>query len=327
MSELTVITPASESIAVLIRAAETYLAGKVESTRRLYAGRIKMFVIWMQEQKPQGFLSLLKNYVSHLRDIRKLAARTIQGHMGVVKGVIKTAAMLDPDNLQLVRALPLLDHVETPRVLGQVHGTRLSPEQMQLLLETPGTDTAKGLRDTCIIGLLGVLGLRRGEVCMLNWGHIQMIDGHRVIANLKSKHGRIRTIKLSGWLYELIKAWGEVSGRDMTDPTVKVFCPVNHATKAHPLGIVLSQRDGIRTHTVYRMIEQRCTEAGLPVIKPHDLRRTAARISRDSGASIEMVQVMLGHSSPQTTSHYIGEGLNLNDHAVDYSPIRLVRHS
>jgi integrase len=50
-------------------------------------------------------------------------------------------------------------------------------------------------------------------------------------------------------------------------------------------------------------------------------RRTAASLARKGGASIEQVQVMLGHSSPQTTSQYIGEGLDLDDHAVDYSDV------
>ncbi len=44
---------------------------------------------------------------------------------------------------------------------------------------------------------------------------------------------------------------------------------------------------------------------------------------RRGGASNEQVQVMLGHSSPQTTSQYIGEGLDLDDHAVDYSDVRV----
>jgi len=57
-------------------------------------------------------------------------------------------------------------------------------------------------------------------------------------------------------------------------------------------------------------------------IAPHDLRRTAAKLSRGGGASIEQVQVMLGHASPQTTSQYIGEDLDLDNHAVDYGSFK-----
>jgi len=34
---------------------------------------------------------------------------------------------------------------------------------------------------------------------------------------------------------------------------------------------------------------------------------------------------MLGHANPQTTSEYIGEGLDLEDHAVDYSDVKIHR--
>lgn len=62
---------------------------------------------------------------------------------------------------------------------------------------------------------------------------------------------------------------------------------------------------------------------GLEGISLHDLRRTAASLARKGGASIEQVQVMLGHANSQTTSEYIGEGLDLADHAVDYSQVKI----
>ena len=72
-------------------------------------------------------------------------------------------------------------------------------------------------------------------------------------------------------------------------------------------------------------MKQYTEQIGLEGISPHDLRRTAASLARKGGASIEQVQVMLGHANPQTTSEYIGEGLDLEDHAVDYSDISIAR--
>jgi hypothetical protein len=43
--------------------------------------------------------------------------------------------------------------------------------------------------------------------------------------------------------------------------------------------------------------------------------------------STEQVQVMLGHANPQTTSEYIGEGLDLEDHAVDYNQAEIHEYS
>jgi integrase len=76
-------------------------------------------------------------------------------------------------------------------------------------------------------------------------------------------------------------------------------------------------------HAIYKLINTYTAMTGLPPVKPHDLRRTAALLARRGGASIEQVQIMLGHASPQTTSNYIGETLDLDDNAVDYNPLRL----
>ena len=44
---------------------------------------------------------------------------------------------------------------------------------------------------------------------------------------------------------------------------------------------------------------------------------------RKGGASIEQMQIMLGHANPRTTSETIGETLDLDDNAVDYSAIEI----
>lgn len=44
---------------------------------------------------------------------------------------------------------------------------------------------------------------------------------------------------------------------------------------------------------------------GVPHLAPHDLRRSYARLARDGGASLEVVQHSLGHASIQTTERYV----------------------
>lgn len=61
---------------------------------------------------------------------------------------------------------------------------------------------------------------------------------------------------------------------------------------------------------VYEIVQSASSRAGLN-LKPHDLRRTYAKLSRDGGASLEQVQLTLGHSSLVTTQRYLGSNLNL----------------
>jgi len=308
------ITISRRATDLLEQAAETYLAGMAPNTQRAYSSRLSAFVAWRAAQAPAPLVVHLKRYVAYLQDERGLSPRSVQAHVNTIKGMLRTAAALEPE---LAAGLPQLELVKSPTVRGEVQGRRLTAQQARVLLSAPGTDTLKGLRDTAILALLLVLGLRRSEVCTLTWGHLTELEGHKVIANLKGKHGRVRTLKLPVWLWRLINRWGEAAGLDTTDATQRIFVPI---TKD---GHVLTRRKGMTPHAIYKLVNVYTAREGLPPVKPHDLRRTAALLARRGGATIEQVQLMLGHASPQTTSNYIGETLNLDDNAVDYNPLRL----
>lgn len=294
------------------RAMHVYLSGRPSPhTQRNYAARLRRFLGWYQQQAPGPFVALLREYISAL-ERAGLAPRSIQAHINTIKGMLRMAAALDETGA-LASALPQLSLAAPPAVKGELQGARLGERQRQALINAPGTLTHKGQRDTAILALLAVLGLRRSEVCHLNWGHLAELDGHKVIQNLRGKHGRVRTIKLPVPLWRRLRAYAEQAGLS-TAPDAPVFVRVvngdhvQHGRRLSPTGIA-------------KIVQDYTGRLGLDGISPHDLRRTAARLSRDGGASIEQVQVMLGHANPQTTSAYIGETLNLDDHAVDYGRI------
>jgi integrase len=49
------------------------------------------------------------------------------------------------------------------------------------------------------------------------------------------------------------------------------------------------------------------------LLRPHDLRRTCAKLCRSGGGDLEQIQLMLGHASIQTTERYLGTRQNLAD--------------
>jgi integrase len=310
----TAIVPGYSPDTLLDQARETYLAGLAPNTQRAYASRLDAFMQWQAEQPPAALVTHLKQYVGYLQNEQGLAPRSVQAHINTIKGMLRVAAALEP---RLATGLPQLELVKPPRVRGEVQGLRLTAQQARTLLNAPGNDTVKGLRDSAILGLLLTLGLRRSEICTLTWAHLTEIEGHKVIANLKGKHGRIRTLKLPVWLWRLIMTWKEQAGLEDAAPTRRVFIPITKDGK------VLTYRKGMTPHAIYKLINYYTEEHRLPPVKPHDLRRTAALLARRGGATIEQVQLMLGHASPQTTSNYIGESLDLDDNAVDYNPLRL----
>jgi site-specific recombinase XerD len=57
---------------------------------------------------------------------------------------------------------------------------------------------------------------------------------------------------------------------------------------------------------VWQMLQPYAAAAGVPQIAPHDLRRTTAKLCRAAGGELEQIQLLLGHSSVQTTERYLG---------------------
>jgi len=52
-------------------------------------------------------------------------------------------------------------------------------------------------------------------------------------------------------------------------------------------------------------------------LAPHDMRRTCAKLCRESGGDLEQIQFLLGHASIQTTERYLGSRQNLKEAVND----------
>lgn len=76
----------------------------------------------------------------------------------------------------------------------------------------------------------------------------------------------------------------------------------------------------IGASSVYQIVSECARAAGLGEVRPHDLRRTLAKLSRQGGAPIEQIQQLLGHASVATTERYLGGTLELKEGlaAADY---------
>jgi integrase len=62
---------------------------------------------------------------------------------------------------------------------------------------------------------------------------------------------------------------------------------------------------------------------GLDVkLRPHDLRRTCAKLCRSVGGEFEQIQLLLGHASIQTTERYLGTQQDLTHASNDRLGLR-----
>lgn len=193
-------------------------------------------------------------------------------------------------------------------------GRRLNKSEVRTLREAVGTDTNKGKRDLCILDFALFAGLRESEIANLKMSHFQQDKGRWWIV-LPGKGGKTRKLKIHDHLYQSLAAWRDAAGLDWYDER-HLFYSVNRHDGISDTPI--SPTDVGRLVTSYGAKSGLAPAKGKGQLGAHDLRRTCARNAYDNGASLLLVQQMLGHADPKTTARYIGIDNGGDKAAVDF---------
>ena len=155
----------------------------------------------------------------------------------------------------------------------------------------------------CMMLILLTTGIRRGELCGLQWGDIDFEaktisinrsvsytpDAGRVIGTPKTASG-IRIIPLIPSVLSIITGFRETA--QSTDRHAYVFPSLEDPfTPRLP-------------DAVTRRLTRFMRHNDLPKLSPHDLRHSCATLLLSSGADIKSVQQILGHSDASTTLEF-----------------------
>ncbi len=97
------------------------------------------------------------------------------------------------------------------KVRGVRTGNWLTLEQVRELLALPDRSTLAGQRDACVLALLIGCGLRREEAVGLDVD--QFADGPNglVLANVRGKGDKVRTVGVPAWASKEVRAWLEAA--------------------------------------------------------------------------------------------------------------------
>jgi len=184
--------------------------------------------------------------------------------------------------------------VPNVRQQGTRLGNWLTREQAKELLGVPDRSTLKGKRDYVILALLVGCALRRRELAHLDIGDIQMREGRWVIADMRGKGGRVRTVAVPLWIKQGINTW--LTAAELEDG--RLLRAVGKSGKV--------LRGELSDWAVWSVVQQSARQIGVERFGAHDLRRTCAKLCRKSGGDLEQIKFLLGHSSIQTTERYLG---------------------
>jgi len=282
------------------------------ATRTMYAKALADFFRWWEER---GWPAFSRETVQAHRaalQARSYSASTVNQRLAAIKKLAREAAA---NGFLTAEAAASIQAINGAKQGGHRVGKWLEPDQAAALIDAPDTATVKGKRDRALLALLVGCGLRRGEAANLTWGHIQERAGRMLIVDMLGKHGRIRTMTVPDWVYRAVRQWGTAAA--IARPGERVFRSIARRRVHDPQGRPLPGQytelagDSLTPEAILLIVTGYGRKLGLGSIKPHDLRRTCAKLCRRFGADLEQIQMLLGHASIQTTERYLGSRQNL----------------
>ena len=201
-------------------------------------------------------------------------------------------------------AANVADAMDSPR-LWKILPPTLTVEEVDRLLATPDVSTPRGLRDRAILETFYATGLRVSELAGLA---LESLHFDAEYVRCVGKGDKERVVPIGRRAISAVQAWLE-RGR-----------PAYAAKSGGASRAVFLSRLGtpLSRVTLWRHIRAYARRAGIrKEISPHTLRHSFASHLLANGASLRVIQEMLGHADISTTQIYTH---------VDQSRLQSVHH-
>ncbi|MFT5849510.1 MAG: site-specific recombinase XerD [Patiriisocius sp.] len=275
--------------------------GLSSNTQRNYDQYLKLFVLWLKENKK---LKMLPHQLTaeDVWDYRLFLARGHKTHSGEPLSkksqnyyLIALRALLSYLAERDIESLPS-SKIKLAKQKTDETISFLEVRDINVMLKIPDVKTPAGLRDRTIMELLFSSGLRIAELVALNVDQMSMLKDNSETRTYelsivgKGKH--IRTIFISphaaGWIR------GYLASRPDVDKPLFINFRSNNA-----------ETNRLTPRSIQKMIARAALMAGLSKkVTPHTLRHTYATDLLDAGADLRSVQELLGHKNVATTQIY-----------------------
>ena len=162
---------------------------------------------------------------------------------------------------------------------------RITPEMEARLLETARLAGSRVRYLVPFINLALATGMRRGELCALEWHEVDLKHDRIYIPSSKAKSGKGRTIPITDRSREALRELEKLRWYDQSG---------NSCTKVVPA-----------TGNAVRMAFGRIKKlAGLEHIRVHDIRHESISRFHELGLTIPEIMEISGHSDMETLERY-----------------------
>jgi integrase len=262
-----------------------------------------------------------KTLTDHRLDGREWFRAVVTGQLGDEADAVEGAALSAAVRAELITSNPAVGHLDllrAPATTADEDPQVWEPEETARFLEQVAGDRLAALYE-----LAAYAGLRRGELCALRWSDIDD-DGigltvRQAIVEVTRSQVTAEQIACPTCGLEhvgrLLKRPKSRSGRRWV-PLARLArdALARHRQEQQAerdyLGVDYQDHDlvfadfaglPLRPGSVTSAFEAHMAACGLPVIRLHDTRHGACSLLLAGGVPIEVVQMILGHASPEVT--------------------------
>ncbi len=179
---------------------------------------------------------------------------------------------------------------EKNKPVAQKHEELLTPEEVDRLISSSKTEDIKGYRDCAMLETLYATGLKAGEFLNLRIDDVHLKEGYLTV----EEDGNIRYVPLYRGALSAIRMYLKQSRKYLELSRTNDYLFVN--LKGEPLS-----RQGL-----WKFLKESGKKANIQKdITPHIIRKSMALHLMENGATLEIVQELLGHKNIALTKSYV----------------------
>ncbi len=275
------------------------------------------------------------------RRVERRSVSTVEGYRRTLRSALSAAQRRGL--ITVNPAMGPMDGLHGPDPTGAGEARAWEPAQTAAFLEYV-TDAGGPLAG--LFEVAAYTGLRRGELCGLRWSDLDT-DGR----GLRVRHNLVEVTRdrIPPEQRRCVACGREHVDRVFKGPKsragrrwVPLAAPAQTAVRGqrlrqaakrrgfyrdHDLVFVAPDGDPLRPNAVSAEFARLVRACGLPLIRLHDLRHSACSLMLAGGVPLEVVQMILGHASPNVTRRVYAHILrDPTTEQVDHATDLITRH-
>lgn len=208
-----------------------------------------------------------------------------------------------------------VDYLETADFMRRVKPPRNTQRTPEMTVWTAEQFKAAMIHEKsgtyrALFWFLFLTGCRKGEALALSWNDIDLSNG-----TVKIK--KSVTIKTTAGKYAITNPKNESSNRTISIPVALVGLLTDYKKEHGDQAFVFGGENPLPEENIRRHLRNDAQDAGLPLIRIHDLRHCHASMLISSGVPITAISKRLGHATVKQTLETYSHMMPSDDYVLN----------